>query len=279
MQDQPITARRGSARPSSRSSPIPTTSRWPAAARSPGSPTPAHGSSWCARPRGERGSAGRPGPRRRARRHPLARVPAAGRLLGIADVILLDHPDGDLRWAHVAGAARATSSRRSRDYEPAAVITFGEDGLYWHQDHIAVHERATTAVQAFGSGGAGVVLRHDAARHDARDRRRRHRTRLDADAERLLEPDAGRVRPARRAAHLHRRRRGMGAAEAGGAALPPHARWGRTTRSTRSPPPTRAGGWASSSSAARQSAPTATPCSRRSPPTACYASLRNGYVN
>ena len=30
-----------------------------------------------------------------------------------------------------------------RDRRPDAVITFGEDGLYWHLDHIGVHERTT----------------------------------------------------------------------------------------------------------------------------------------
>ena len=36
-------------------------------------------------------------------------------------------------------------------YRPDAVITFGEDGLYWHLDHIGVHERTYTAVQSFGA--------------------------------------------------------------------------------------------------------------------------------
>ena len=30
------------------------------------------------------------------------------------------------------------------------MITFGEDGLYWHLDHIGVHERTYTAVKSFG---------------------------------------------------------------------------------------------------------------------------------
>jgi LmbE family N-acetylglucosaminyl deacetylase len=37
-----------------------------------------------------------------------------------------------------------------RHYEPDAVITFGEDGLYWHVDHIGVHERTTTVLNNLG---------------------------------------------------------------------------------------------------------------------------------
>jgi N-acetyl-1-D-myo-inositol-2-amino-2-deoxy-alpha-D-glucopyranoside deacetylase len=29
-------------------------------------------------------------------------------------------------------------------------VTFGDDGLYWHPDHVAVHERTTAAVAALG---------------------------------------------------------------------------------------------------------------------------------
>jgi N-acetyl-1-D-myo-inositol-2-amino-2-deoxy-alpha-D-glucopyranoside deacetylase len=31
------------------------------------------------------------------------------------------------------------------------VITFGEDGLYWHADHIGVHERTYDALQSLGA--------------------------------------------------------------------------------------------------------------------------------
>jgi N-acetylglucosamine malate deacetylase 2 len=79
----------------------------------------------------------------------------AGQLLGLSTVILLDHPDGDLRWAHVP-ELHADIIAAIQGFKPAAVITFGEDGLYWHQDHIAVHERTTTAVQAFGAEGPAL---------------------------------------------------------------------------------------------------------------------------
>jgi len=74
----------------------------------------------------------------------------AAAILGIADVIVLDHPDGDLRWAHV-GQLHEEIVAAVEKYRPAAVITFAEDGLYWHLDHIAVHERTCTALRSLDS--------------------------------------------------------------------------------------------------------------------------------
>jgi LmbE family N-acetylglucosaminyl deacetylase len=79
----------------------------------------------------------------------------AARALGVSTVILMDHPDGDLRWAHVP-ELHADIIMAIRSFQPAAVITFGEDGLYWHQDHIAIHERAATAVAAFGASAPAL---------------------------------------------------------------------------------------------------------------------------
>jgi LmbE family N-acetylglucosaminyl deacetylase len=100
--------------------------------------------------RGERGSLAGP-----VRDEALGRVRSqevleAANALGVANVILLDHPDGDLRWAHVS-ELHADIVMAIRRFAPAAVITFGEDGLYWHVDHVAVYERTTTAVRSFGA--------------------------------------------------------------------------------------------------------------------------------
>jgi LmbE family N-acetylglucosaminyl deacetylase len=73
----------------------------------------------------------------------------AAAALGVAEVILLDHPDGDLRWAQVT-EFHSELMMFLRRYSPDAVITFGEDGLYWHLDHVGVYERTTTAVRALG---------------------------------------------------------------------------------------------------------------------------------
>jgi N-acetyl-1-D-myo-inositol-2-amino-2-deoxy-alpha-D-glucopyranoside deacetylase len=74
----------------------------------------------------------------------------AAAVLGIAEVIVLDHPDGDLRWAHVP-QLHAEIVAVVEKYQPEAVITFAEDGLYWHLDHIAVHERTYTALRSLTS--------------------------------------------------------------------------------------------------------------------------------
>jgi len=74
----------------------------------------------------------------------------AAAVLGVADVIIADHPDGDLRWIHVPQFHEQIVSALI-DYRPDAVITFAEDGLYWHLDHIGVHERTYTAVKSLGA--------------------------------------------------------------------------------------------------------------------------------
>ncbi len=74
----------------------------------------------------------------------------AAAALGIAEVIALDHSDGDLRWHDVAEFHADIVAAIER-YRPEAVITFAENGLYWHLDHIGVHERTFTAVQSLGS--------------------------------------------------------------------------------------------------------------------------------
>lgn len=76
----------------------------------------------------------------------------AARTLGISDVDVLigDHPDGDLRWADVPELHDEIVAAIVR-YRPDGIITFAEDGLYWHLDHIGVHERTYTAVRSLGA--------------------------------------------------------------------------------------------------------------------------------
>jgi LmbE family N-acetylglucosaminyl deacetylase len=73
----------------------------------------------------------------------------AAAVLGIAEVIILDHPDGDLRWRnhHYLNIDIVAAIKRCR---PEVVITFAEDGLYWHLDHIGVHERTCDAILSLG---------------------------------------------------------------------------------------------------------------------------------
>jgi LmbE family N-acetylglucosaminyl deacetylase len=74
----------------------------------------------------------------------------AAAVLGVADVLIMTHPDGDLRWDDVPEFHAEIVTALLR-YRPDAVITFAEDGLYWHLDHIGVHERTYTAVKSLGA--------------------------------------------------------------------------------------------------------------------------------
>jgi len=78
-----------------------------------------------------------------------AELREAAEVLGIAKVLIFNHPDGDVRWADVPELYAEIVSTIG-EYRPDAVITFAEDGLYWHLDHIGVQERTCTAVRAFG---------------------------------------------------------------------------------------------------------------------------------
>ena len=75
---------------------------------------------------------------------------ASAAVLGAAEVLVLDHGDGFLRWP-VTSAFDEELLTMLACYQPAAVITFDSDGLYWHGDHIGIHERTTRAVAAMGA--------------------------------------------------------------------------------------------------------------------------------
>jgi LmbE family N-acetylglucosaminyl deacetylase len=74
---------------------------------------------------------------------------AAG-VLGIAEIVVMDHPDGELRWNQAADIEREIAQMLKR-CRPDAVITFGDDGLYWHPDHIGIYEQTTAAVKSLGA--------------------------------------------------------------------------------------------------------------------------------
>ena len=79
----------------------------------------------------------------------------AARVLGIRDLVLLDHEDGMLPWTQGA-RIEADILGAIRRFQPDVVVTFDEDGLYWHPDHIAVHERTTAAVAGLGADGPAL---------------------------------------------------------------------------------------------------------------------------
>ncbi len=101
---------------------------------------------------GEHGRAGRDGPApgtRALRQVRAAELRAAARELGIGRVRLLDHEDGMLPWI-LPDRLHADILNEIRLTAPDVVVTFDADGLYWHPDHVAVHERTTAMVGALG---------------------------------------------------------------------------------------------------------------------------------
>ena len=80
---------------------------------------------------------------------------SAARALGIRAVTLLDHEDGMLPWLP-ADTLRSAIERGIRARRPEVLITFDADGLYWHPDHIAVHELTTAAVVALGDAAPAL---------------------------------------------------------------------------------------------------------------------------
>lgn len=100
--------------------------------------------------RGERGGLAGPVKDDALGRRRAAELNEAAGVLGIHDVLLMDHPDGELRWEDVP-LFHAEIVAAVRRFAPVCVITFGADGLYWHVDHIGVHERTTTALRSLGA--------------------------------------------------------------------------------------------------------------------------------
>jgi len=80
---------------------------------------------------------------------------AAARALGIGAVTLLDHEDGMLAWLS-ADTLRSGIEAEILARQPDVVLTFDSDGLYWHPDHIAVHELTTAAVTALGNAAPAL---------------------------------------------------------------------------------------------------------------------------
>lgn len=89
---------------------------------------------------------------RRARGRELE---SAARALGVRAVTLLDHEDGMLPWLPAA-TLRSAVEREVRARRPEVLVTFDADGLYWHPDHVAVHEAATAAVARLGAAAPAL---------------------------------------------------------------------------------------------------------------------------
>jgi LmbE family N-acetylglucosaminyl deacetylase len=79
-----------------------------------------------------------------------AELLAASRALGVSSAECLDYPDGELSDANEAQAAQALLLLLERE-RPEAVISFSDEGLYWHPDHLAVSRFLNAALDLLGS--------------------------------------------------------------------------------------------------------------------------------
>ena len=76
----------------------------------------------------------------------VAELHEACRELGVASVTCFRRQDAHLPWTNSTAVARQIARVIERR-RPAAVITFGEDGLYHHPDHVAVHRFVSRALR------------------------------------------------------------------------------------------------------------------------------------
>ena len=138
------------------------------------------------------------------------------------------------------GRARRAGGRHPRGHrrlQPDVVITFDEDGLYWHPDHIVLHERTTAVVARTGRSRrrrlfyvtmppgacAACVERCGGSRTAASPRH--GRCRHASSASRWMRSGCF------HAADARARRRARSPSQAGGPALPSLAGAGRRPRS------------------------------------------------
>jgi LmbE family N-acetylglucosaminyl deacetylase len=75
-----------------------------------------------------------------------AELRAACAVLGVRTVECLGLPDGSLE--DVAEQLASEVARFLATLRPDAAVTFGPEGLYWHQDHVAVHDAVATALES-----------------------------------------------------------------------------------------------------------------------------------
>jgi LmbE family N-acetylglucosaminyl deacetylase len=78
---------------------------------------------------------------------------AAAGVLGLSESVLLDYVDGELDDADPVKVT-AQIVYEIRRVRPQVVVTFGQDGLYGHPDHIAISQLATAAVAAAADASA-----------------------------------------------------------------------------------------------------------------------------
>lgn len=104
-----------------------------------------------------------------------AELRAAMEQVGVSDIRFLEYRDSGMRGTVDNDDPRALVNadddvlRRQLmeilgSVRPEIVVTFGEDGIYGHPDHVKVHHATTAAVSGFASeqGGRGPALYYNA---------------------------------------------------------------------------------------------------------------------
>jgi LmbE family N-acetylglucosaminyl deacetylase len=81
----------------------------------------------------------------------------AARALGASTAECLDYPDGDLAGVDERQTTRQLSRILVRE-QPELVLSFSDEGLYWHPDHLAVSRLLDAALVLAGRGGAQAWL-------------------------------------------------------------------------------------------------------------------------
>jgi LmbE family N-acetylglucosaminyl deacetylase len=76
-----------------------------------------------------------------------AELRASCAALGVRQLSFLDLPDAGVDWASEEQRSVDALAELIREQRPRVLITFGEDGVYWHGDHTAVHDLSCEAVQ------------------------------------------------------------------------------------------------------------------------------------
>ena len=103
--------------------------------------------------RGELGGGEDPQRTAGLREQELARATAE---LG-AEAECLRHPDGELPWADVDAVADEVAARIEAQ-RPDVVVTFGEDGLYHHPDHVATNAIVLEAARRCGDPAVACAV-------------------------------------------------------------------------------------------------------------------------
>ena len=88
-----------------------------------------------------------------------AELRAAARALNVATVDCRGYADGELGWSKKT-ELKADIRHALERWRPDAVITFGPEGLYWHPDHIAVHDFTMAVLDSMTDDGFSPWVYH-----------------------------------------------------------------------------------------------------------------------